>query len=240
MIDIEVKKDYEKYTFADLYHIIELLRTPEGCPWDREQTHESLIKPMIEEAYEAVDAIEKNSSEKMTEELGDVLLQVIFHSIIGAELGEFTFTDVTDRCARKMLFRHSHVFGDAVAKDAGAALVNWEEMKRQEKGFETLSQDLRDVPAVLPALMRAEKIAKKVRKAKNYGDASPEGADAGAICYFSEKKQDETCGGLPETPAEIGQLLYRICAHAERHGIEAELALKTFIEEGLRETEYEN
>ena len=106
MIQMEPKQPGERYTFQELYHIIELLRSPEGCPWDREQTHESLIKPMLEEAYEAVDAIEKKSPEKLCEELGDVLLQVIFHTILAKEEGSFAFEDVTDRCARKMLFRH--------------------------------------------------------------------------------------------------------------------------------------
>ena len=144
MIQMEPKQPGERYTFQELYHIIELLRSPEGCPWDREQTHESLIKPMLEEAYEAVDAIEKKSPEKLCEELGDVLLQVIFHTILAKEEGSFAFEDVTDRCARKMLFRHSHVFGGDAAATAGEALSNWESRKLEEKGFSSLRQDLEE------------------------------------------------------------------------------------------------
>ena len=118
MIQVPEKKEGEKYGFEELYDIIRKLRSPEGCPWDREQTHLSLVKPMIEEAYETVDAIEKNDTAKMTEELGDVLLQVIFHSIIGEEDGAFEFDDITDRCARKMLSRHTHIFGSEHAENA--------------------------------------------------------------------------------------------------------------------------
>ncbi len=208
MIEMEPKQQGERYTFEELYHIIELLRSPEGCPWDRAQTHRSLIKPMIEEAYEAVDAIQKESSEKLCEELGDVLLQVIFHTILAREEGRFTLEDVTDRCARKMLFRHSHVFGSEAADTAGEALANWESRKLEEKGFSSLRQDLEDIPAVLPALMRAQKAAKKIRKA--------------------EPQEENTEDPLPEQ--EIGRMLYQICRQAERSGVEAELALNHYLE----------
>lgn len=208
MITMEPKQQGERYTFEELYHIIELLRTPEGCPWDRAQTHQTLVKPMIEEAYEAVDAINKKSSEKLCEELGDVLLQVIFHTILAGEEGSFTFEDVTDRCARKMLFRHSHVFGNAAADTAGEALANWESRKFQEKGFSSLRQDLEDIPDVLPALMRAQKAAKKIRK------AAPALQDA-----------EETV-----SEQEIGKMLYQICKKADISGVDAEIALNHYLE----------
>ena len=210
MIDIEVKKDSEKYTFEDLYRLIELLRSPEGCPWDRVQTHETLEKPMIEEAYEAVDAIEKHSREKLVEELGDVLLQVIFHSIVAEETGEFEFNDITDGCARKMLFRHPHVFGDAVAKDAGQALSNWEEMKIKEKGFHSVWEDIKDIPEGFPALMRAEKRARKLRKAGER-DALRDDGILPEIDYADE--------------AQVARLLYSIAAKAEEAGTDPEMAL---------------
>ncbi len=191
MIEMEPKQPGERYTFQELYHIIELLRSPEGCPWDREQTHESLIKPMLEEAYEAVDAIEKKSPEKLCEELGDVLLQVIFHTILAKEEGSFAFEDVTDRCARKMLFRHSHVFGGDAAATAGEALSNWESRKLEEKGFSSLRQDLEDIPNVLPALMRAQKAAKKIRKAGSDREELPPLAS----------EQEARSGALPNLQA---------------------------------------
>lgn len=211
MIEIEVKQPGERYTFEELYHLIELLRSPEGCPWDRAQTHESLVKPMIEEAYEAVDAIQKNSPEKLCEELGDVLLQVIFHTILADEEGRFTFTDVTDRCARKMLYRHSHVFGADLAENAGEALSNWEVRKLKEKGFTSLKQDLEDIPNVLPALMRAQKAAKKIRKA----DGVPE-------------------DGVQAAEREIGEKLYAVCKAADRSGVDAEIALQKYIDEVIQ------
>lgn len=208
MIEMEPKQPGERYTFQELYHIIELLRSPEGCPWDREQTHESLIKPMLEEAYEAVDAIEKKSPEKLCEELGDVLLQVIFHTILAKEEGSFAFEDVTDRCARKMLFRHSHVFGGDAAATAGEALSNWESRKLEEKGFYSLRQDLEDIPNVLPALMRAQKAAKKIRKA---------GSDREELPPLASEQ-------------ELGAALYQICRQADRSGLDAEIALKHYLE----------
>ena len=208
MITMEPKQQGERYTFEELYHIIELLRTPEGCPWDRAQTHQTLVKPMIEEAYEVVDAINKKSSEKLCEELGDVLLQVIFHTILAGEEGSFTFEDVTDRCARKMLFRHSHVFGNAAADTAGEALANWESRKFQEKGFSSLRQDLEDIPDVLPALMRAQKAAKKIRK-------------AGPALQDAEETVSEK---------EIGKMQYQICKKADISGVDAETALNHYLE----------
>lgn len=212
MIEIESKKNGEKYSLEELYHIIELLRSPEGCPWDREQTHETLIKPMIEEAYEAVDAIKKDSTEKLCEELGDVLLQVIFHAILAKEEGKFEFEDVTDRCARKMLFRHTHVFGNVEVENANEALDNWEKRKLKEKGFSSLQQDLEDIPTVFPALLRAQKVAKKIRKA-GQDESIPSAEDF-------EKATEE----------EIGELLYALCKLADNSDVDAETALAKYTD----------
>ena len=217
MVEWQEKGKDERYTFEDLYRLIELLRSPGGCPWDREQTHASLIKPMIEEAYETVDAIEKESDGKLCEELGDVLLQVIFHSIIAEEEGAFRFDDITDGCTRKMLFRHSHVFGEDVANTAGDVLDNWEKRKQVEKGFQSLEEDLQDIPKVLPALMRAAKMAKKIRKNK------PEAVTVHA-------------SGVPEvftTPEEAGRYLYEVARICEQNGIEPELALKAYLDKEI-------
>ncbi len=210
MIRYDYVPEDGKYKFRDLYEIIELLRSPGGCPWDRVQTHRTLVTPMLEEAYELADAIEKNRDDKLVEELGDVLLQVIFHCIIGEEDGAFTFDDVTDASARKMLFRHSHVFGSDTAENAGEALENWERRKTDEKGFDTLEQKLRDIPKNFPALYKAYKAASKIRKA---GADSPEaGPD------------------IPDSEEELGKMLYEICRRAEAKGLNPEMALRKYVD----------
>ena len=217
MIEVPKKNQGEKYSFEELYDIIKKLRSPEGCPWDREQTHYSLVKPMLEEAYEAVDAIEKNSREKLTEELGDVLLQVIFHSIIGEEEGSLTFEDVTDRCARKMLSRHTHIFGDAHAENSAEALNNWDAAMIKEKGFSGLREDLDDIPRCFPALMRAGKAAKKIRKGNGVYECP------GEFSMLEEKY-------ALDNEESVGAALYELCRIAEKNGVDAELALKRFTD----------
>ena len=217
MIEYKFRPENEKYTFDDLYEIIRLLRSPEGCPWDRVQTHYSLVTPMIEEAYELVDAIEKDNDEKMTEELGDVLLQVIFHTIIGAEEGRFTFFDVTDGCARKMLYRHSHVFGEDRAADSAEALENWDRRKSTEKGLDTLEQKLYDIPKDYPALYKAFKAASKIRKA---------GAENKDITPGVEAL-------VPDSEEELGRLLNGIAAAAEAKGLNPENALRRYVDKNV-------
>ncbi|MBR5060281.1 MAG: MazG family protein [Clostridia bacterium] len=203
-----------KYGFRELYKIVEELRAPGGCPWDREQTHQSLVRPMLEEALEAIDAIQKDDADKIVEELGDVLLQVVFHSVIAEENGEFTFEDVTDRCARKMIGRHVHVFGEEKADSPSEALSNWDAAKLKEKGFSGLGEDLQDIPKVFPALMRAEKAAKKIRKAGM--------TDECGTC-FSDGFSAETDFGDKE---KVGALLYEICRRSEAEGVKCEEALR--------------
>jgi tetrapyrrole methylase family protein/MazG family protein len=222
MLEIPKKKNGKKYDMEELREIVEKLRGPGGCPWDREQTHYTLIKPMIEEAYEAVDAIEKNDTAKMTEEFGDVLLQVLFHASVARENGEFDLDDITDRCAQKMLSRHTHIFGTRHADNPDEALANWEAAKIKEKGFTSLYQDLADIPEVFPALMRAQKAAKKIRKAgAAEGDISGESTVFPGNTDFSDEKQ-------------VGRLLYEICRRAEECGVECELALKRETDEVIR------
>ncbi len=150
--------------FEELCSIIARLRAPDGCPWDREQTHASLKKHMIEEAYEAAEAIDSGSGTKMADELGDVLLQVVLHAQIGAEAGEFTIDDVTDAVCRKMIERHPHVFGDKSADTSEKVIDRWEEIKRQQRGQKTLWEEMDGVSKALPALTRGEKLYKKAKK----------------------------------------------------------------------------
>lgn len=158
-----------KYTYEDFLEIIKTLRSEKGCPWDREQTHESLKPCMMEEAAEVLAAIrifyQTGSCDNLREELGDVLLQVVMHSQIASEEGLFTMEDVVSEVAEKMVRRHPHVFGDVTVDGSGQVLENWEEIKRKEKeGKEYIQSPLKEIPIELPALTRATKILKKVDK----------------------------------------------------------------------------
>ena len=153
-----------RFDFDDLVEILRLLRAPDGCPWDRAQTHESIRKNMIEEAYELVDAIDSKDDNKIVEETGDVLMQGVFHSVLGEERGAFTVDDVLSAVCEKLIFRHSHIFGKDKATDEASALSVWDKNKLKEKGQTTGSQSVCDVPKNLPAAMRAQKVAKRAAK----------------------------------------------------------------------------
>lgn len=162
----EVSEASSRYPADRLLDIMARLRAPEGCPWDRKQTHATLKPYVIEEAYEVVEAIDDDDPDKLCEELGDLLLQVAFHCEIGQEQGEFGFNDVIDAISEKLIRRHPHVFGDVEAKDAGTVLRNWERIKQQEKGSVdgVLASILDAVPRYLPALMQAVKIQEKAAR----------------------------------------------------------------------------
>lgn len=147
----------ERYTFSDLINIMKILRAPTGCPWDREQTHQSIRKNLIEEAYELDEAIEKEDIDMMTEECGDVLLQSTFNALIGEEEGEFTLSDVLTMLCVKLVNRHTHIFGDVKASNALEALMAWENAKKKEKQGKGKFDS---VPRAMPALLRAQKILK--------------------------------------------------------------------------------
>ena len=154
----------ERYDYADLEHMIKLLRAPGGCPWDRVQTSESIKSNMIEEAYELVDAIERGDTDGMEEETGDVLLQAAFHSVIQEERGNFTGGDALTRVVKKLIFRHSHIFGADKAKDDREALDVWEKNKKAEKNQTDFSESVLAVPKNMPACMRAQKVGKRSAK----------------------------------------------------------------------------
>jgi len=153
---------------VDLLEIMARLRSPRGCPWDREQDHRSIRSHAVEEAYELMDAIENGDDQEMAEELGDLLLQVVFHCQLARERGVFDFEVVARRIADKLVRRHPHVFGDARVKDVAEVWANWEKIKTAEKRGtrHARASALDGIPKHLPALMRAEKLLKKARKAK--------------------------------------------------------------------------
>lgn len=157
-------KEKSEYGFDDLVEIVKILRSPGGCPWDREQTHKSIRSNFIEETYEAVEAIDTDDLELLKEELGDVLLQVALHSEIESEKGSFDINDVCDGICKKLIVRHPHVFGDVNAETTDQALKNWDAVKMQTKLQKTQTQAMQSVSKALPSLMRSTKIQQKAAK----------------------------------------------------------------------------
>lgn len=154
----------DKYLFADLVSIMKILRSENGCPWDKEQTHLSIRKNLIEETYEVLEAIDNIDSELLKEELGDVMLQVIFHAEIESQNGGFDINDVTDGICRKLIIRHPHIFSDVIARTSEQVLLNWDEIKKQQKGHQKHTEALDCIPRILPSLMRSYKIQQKAAK----------------------------------------------------------------------------
>jgi len=208
---------------ARLRAIVSLLRSPEGCPWDREQTHESLRAGLLEEACETIDAITRADDANMREELGDLLLQVVFHTDLAAERGAFTLEDAARHTCEKLIRRHPHVFGDGNAADTGAVLRQWEQIKREEKGEK--ASIMEGIPRALPALIRAANIQKK---AGRVGFDWPD--SAGVIDKFREEIAElsaEVEGGDPrKLEHEIGDILFTAVNMARKLGVEPELALE--------------
>ncbi|MEM5780363.1 MAG: nucleoside triphosphate pyrophosphohydrolase [Lawsonibacter sp.] len=220
-----------RYGIEDLLRILEVLRGPGGCPWDREQTHRSIRRNMLEEAYEVAEAIDEDDPAHLKEELGDVLLQVVFHARMAQEAGLFSFDDVVDGICKKLVFRHPHVFGTADARDSDMALVAWEAQKREEKGLETVGDTLDAVARSLPALMRAEKIQDKAQKAGfDWDTVGP------VLDKISEEAQELRQAVLEQSNVEeeLGDLLF-VTAKAGRFlGLDSELALHAACEKFIR------
>ena len=218
----------ERYTYEDFLEIMRLLRAPGGCPWDREQTHSSIRRNFLEETYEVLDAIDRDDPHSMCEELGDVLMQVAFHAQIEAERGRFTMDDVVDGVAQKLVYRHPHVFGDVQADTSQQVLVNWEALKRKEKGQRSTADAVESVPHTLPALWRAEKIQSKTAKA---------GFDWSSALQALDKLEEEVrelraaleAGQAADSPhgvrEEVGDTLFMAAKIAQMSGVDPEDAL---------------
>ena len=218
----------ERYGWEDLLTIMHLLRAPGGCPWDREQTHQSIRRNFLEETYEALDAIDRNDLPGMKEELGDVLLQVVFHAVMEEEQEHFTPDDVVDGVAQKLVVRHAHVFGTAEAADSAQALEGWEAQKKQEKGYTSPADAVEAVPHTLPALWRAEKIVSRSVKAGFNWD-SVDGALDKLDEEAAELRQAVEAGEAVDSPhgvrEEIGDALFVLCKIAQMSGVDPEDAL---------------
>lgn len=204
-----------QYGYEDLLEIIRQLRSEDGCPWDKAQTHQSIRRGLLEEAYEAAEAIDNDDPMLLKEELGDVLMQVVFHADIESDAGRFTIDDVCDGVVKKLLFRHPHVFGSQREDSPESVLVSWDKLKRQEKGQKTVADSMDSVARSLPGLWRAEKLQNKAASA---GFEWPD--VQGALDKLEEEVAElrravEEGGDVPE---ELGDVLFaavkvgRFCA----------------------------
>ena len=222
MVDNFQFKDF--YNADDLLRIVEILRAPGGCPWDAEQTHESIRKDFIEETYEVIEAINKNSPEMLREELGDVLLQVVFHTLIETEKGNFTFSDVTDEICKKLIIRHPHVFGDVNADTSDEVLKNWDALKKTEKKQESFTDTLNSVPKAFPALMRSQKVQKRAARAGFDFDNKSDVYDKVAE-EMVELSDADALADNKKVFEEYGDLLFSVVNLARFLNIDAEEAL---------------
>lgn len=204
MVDFQFK---ENYNFYDFVEIMKLLRAPGGCPWDAEQTHESIRKNLIEETYEVIEAIDNKDSVLLEEELGDLLMQVIFHTLMEEEKGKFDIDKVADGIAKKMIIRHPHIFGNVSADTVDEVLTNWDEIKKKTKGQKTTSDSMLSVPRQFPALMRAEKLQKKASKV-GFDWADVSGALDKLQEEIDEVRQAVASGVQKDIDEEIGDLLF--------------------------------
>ncbi|MGN1418868.1 MAG: nucleoside triphosphate pyrophosphohydrolase [Acutalibacteraceae bacterium] len=220
MVDFEFK---DKYTFDDLVKIMAILRAPGGCPWDAEQTHQSIKKSFIEETYEAIEAINKNDKVLLCEELGDVLLQVVFHAQIEKEIGSFDISDVADGICKKLIERHPHVFSDVEADTTEKVLDNWDIIKRKSKGQKTQGSAMEKIPKELPALMRAQKIQEKAKKA-GFDWNSIDGAYEALGSEIEELKEAQS-ESKERIKDELGDVLFSVVNVARFLDTDAEEAL---------------
>ena len=215
-------KGKEKYEFADLLTVMELLRSPGGCPWDMEQDHKSIREDFIEETYEVIEAIDTENPTLLCEELGDVMLQVVFHSRIEEEKGVFDMSDVITGVCTKLIHRHPHVFGDISVSSSEQVLSNWEKIKSDEKERKTVTDKLRAIPPQLPALMRATKVGKK---AKCFDFANKE-----EVLVKLDEEKNELLDAISEGNAdaveeEMGDYLLTVTSLCRKLGVNPENAL---------------
>lgn len=207
----------ERYGFDDLREVIHILQGPNGCPWDKAQTHESLRTFMLEETYEAIDAINAGDTDHLYDELGDILMQVMMHAELGRRHGEFDISDSLTAICTKMIQRHTHIFGGDSAGDPEAVLDLWTKNKMKERGQQSFAEVLQEVPRSIPALMRACKLMSKAGRAGIACNDDASLAEDAAACA--------ALVGGGEGEQALGDALLMLCALAGRHKLDAEIAL---------------
>lgn len=205
----------ERFGIGDLEYVMDRLRAPDGCPWDKEQTHQSIRNDFLEESYEVADALDRNDLDSLCEELGDVLMHIVFHASIGRQYSEFTFRDIVTDIVRKMVFRHPHVFGSAVVRTSDDVLANWDRLKKEEKHYSGVSDEMKRIPKCFPGLLRSRKIQSKAAKI-GFDFDSPESAlkkvheEADELFQAMQegRGQEEEYGDLLFSVVNVGRLLH--------------------------------
>ncbi len=220
-VDFNFKSNY---SIEDLREIMRILRSPEGCPWDREQNHASIKKSLIEETYEVIEAINKEDDGLLCEELGDVLLQVVFHAQLADERNAFGFDEITDGICKKLIERHPHVFGDIKVGNSAEVLVNWEQIKSQSKNRKTQTDKMLSVPRELPALMRSTKLQEKAAKV-GFDWENADGAFDKIDEEARELKEAYKSGESEHIKEELGDLLFSVVNVSRFLDVDAEEAL---------------
>ncbi|MBE6572199.1 MAG: nucleoside triphosphate pyrophosphohydrolase [Ruminococcaceae bacterium] len=223
-MDVKTLLQKENYTFDDLCSIMAILRSENGCPWDREQDHKTIRNNLLEETYEAIEGIDNGDSEILKEELGDVLLQVVFHARIAQEENDFDIDDVADGVCKKLILRHPHIFADVKADTSEQVLKNWDEIKKTEKHQKSATDTLRSVSTAMPSLMRAGKLQSKAAKvgftyantAESMGKVDEE---------YTELVDALKAGDPTKIEEEFGDLLFAVTNAARLSGVNAEEAL---------------
>lgn len=214
----------DRYEIEDLLQIMKILRSPEGCPWDRQQTHQSIRSNFIEETYEAIEAIDTQDRELLLEELGDVLLQVVFHAQMEEEANSFTFADVADGICKKLIVRHPHIFSDIVAHTSEEVLRNWDAIKMSTKDQRTQSEAMESVSKALPSLMRSTKIQQKAAKV-GFDWPDVQGALDKVSEEFGELNEAISEGNSEHSEEELGDLLFSVVNVARFLKVDSEHAL---------------
>lgn len=220
--EVYPKKDF--YNISDLVEIMKILRSENGCAWDREQDHQSIRMNVLEEAYEVMEAIDAENTDLLKEELGDLLLQVVFHAQLENEAGSFDFDGVCDGICKKLIYRHPHVFGNIHVENSAEVLKNWDSLKSKSKGEETASERLQSVPKLLPALMRGDKVCKRAVNAGLNGVTKEF-----AIRHLKDCVEKLEMSKDDETEEKIGEILFACCNLSNIYKKESEKSLTMAI-----------
>lgn len=232
----KITKSGDHYTFSDLLNVMAILRGDDGCPWDKEQDHKTLKNAVIEEAYEVFEAITKEDIPNLKEELGDLLLQVVFHAQIGQEDGTFSMDDVVDGIVEKLIRRHPHVFMNDQVLSPDEVIENWDAIKLKEKSIQSVTEDLRQVPSALPALIKSHKVQKKVAKVgfdfPNWEEAYKKVFEE--IVELKEAIESDNASHIEE---EFGDLLFAIVNISRFLGLNPENALTNAVEKFINRFE---